>query len=540
MGAVTVRARQAGVGHASEAPLAAAFAQAPLAMSINALPDGVFVDANDAFLRLFEVTKDELSGRSGVELGLFDDALQRQLRERLAGEGRVLDLECTRTTCRGKPVRVALTITMIDIDGVPHALSMMRDLTYRRPLEGETRREKFLVDVGATLASTLDYQETVANIVRLAVGPVGDLCALGLIDQAGILRNQAIHCGDPDKARLVEALRAIPVDANPAHVVGALVESRRPMLLSEVTPEIIDAVTTNPEHRRVLRGIGAQSAMGAPLVAHGEVLGALFIVSCRPERRYAAEDLPLLEALALRAALAVANARLHQQLLRAVRARDDVLGAVAHDLRNPLAAIVIHASRLRAAVPAGGAENSAEAIRRAAMRVSRLAEDLLDVARVDAGRLCIEPSPLRPDAVVADCVEAQRPIAEAASLELIVDIGQDLPEIVADRDRVQQVLENLVGNAIKFTPAGGSVTVGAAQREREVTFWVSDSGPGIPPEDLPRVFDRYWQASPKSKVGAGLGLAIAKDIVAAHGGRIWVESTLGQGSAFAFTVPARR
>lgn len=540
MDALTARATGSAPAGESDARFSAAFAQAPLAMSINSLPDGLFVDANDAFFRLFEVTRDELVGRSSVELGLSDDALQRQVRERLEADGRVLELECTRTTRRGKPIWVALTVTPIEIDGKPHVLSMMRDLTDRVRLEGEARREKFLADVGATLVSTLDYEETIANIVRLAAGPICDLCALGLIDRDGVLRNRAIHCSDPEKTRLLEKLRTVPVDANPAHVVGALIESRTPLLLSEVTPEIIDAVTSNPEHRQLLRDIGAHSAMGAPLMAHGELLGVLFVVSCSPVRRYTEADFPLLEKLALRAALAVANARLHQQLQRALRARDDVLGVVAHDLRNPLAAIVIHASRLRAAEPAGGAENPVEAIRRAAMRMSRLIEDLLDVARLEAGRLRIEPCPLRPDAVVADCIAAQRAIAEDASLELVVDVARDLPEIVADRDRVQQVLENLVGNAIKFTPAGGSVTVGAAQREHEVTFWVSDSGPGIPPEDLPLVFDRYWQASPKSQVGAGLGLAIAKDIVAAHGGRIWVESTLGQGSTFAFTVPARR
>jgi signal transduction histidine kinase len=139
--------------------------------------------------------------------------------------------------------------------------------------------------------------------------------------------------------------------------------------------------------------------------------------------------------------------------------------------------------------------------------------------------------------LVADIVDVQKPLASEASLDLRLDVAPDVPAIWADCDRLRQIFENLIGNAIKFTAAGGSITVGAAPRDGEVLFWVTDTGAGISAENLPHVFDRFWQARKGERRGAGLGLPIVKGLVEAHGGRIWVESTLGQGTTVFFTVP---
>jgi signal transduction histidine kinase len=179
----------------------------------------------------------------------------------------------------------------------------------------------------------------------------------------------------------------------------------------------------------------------------------------------------------------------------------------------------------------------AEAIERATVRMNRLIQDLLDVARTEAGKLAIECNRIPVAQVVLDSIETQKAFAAAASLELEVDLGPDLPDVWADRDRVLQVFENLVGNAIKFTGPGGRIGVGAVPRDREVLFWVSDTGSGIPSDDVPRVFDRFWQARRAERRGAGLGLPIVKGIVEAHGGRVWLESTPGLGSTFFFTIP---
>jgi signal transduction histidine kinase len=180
----------------------------------------------------------------------------------------------------------------------------------------------------------------------------------------------------------------------------------------------------------------------------------------------------------------------------------------------------------------------ADVIERAAQRMNRLIQDLLDITRMEAGHLVIERARISATQLVLDSVEAERALATAGSLELALDIGSDLPELWADRDRLLQVVENLIGNALKFTKPGGRVRVAAAAHDDEVLFSVADTGAGIADLDMPHVFDRFWQGRKTGRRGAGLGLPIAKGIVEAHGGRIWVDSQLGCGSTFYFTIPA--
>jgi signal transduction histidine kinase len=254
---------------------------------------------------------------------------------------------------------------------------------------------------------------------------------------------------------------------------------------------------------------------------------------------YEPADLQLAEELARRAAVSVENARLYHAARRATQARDDVLVIVAHDLRNPLNTILVQANLLRRhmAEPERHSQKPAEVIERAATRMNRLIEDLLDVTRLEAGRLSVEPARVHAQRVVSEAVEAQRPLATSASLELRLELAADLPEVWADRDRLLQIFENLIGNALKFTKPSGRITVGAAPREGQVLFWVTDTGSGIAAENLPHLFDRFWQAKKGERRGAGLGLPIVKGLIEAHGGRIWVESLPGQGSTFFFTIP---
>jgi PAS domain S-box-containing protein len=228
--------------------------------------------------------------------------------------------------------------------------------------------------------------------------------------------------------------------------------------------------------------------------------------------------------------------RLYRAAMRATQARDDVLGIVAHDLRNPLQIIVTYAGRLRRRGPEPASAMAAE-IGDAANRMNRLIQDLLDVTSIESGQLSLGPARLLTAEIVSDSLKTQTPIASSASLELRVAITPDLPDIWADRDRILQVFENLIGNAIKFTKPGGRVTLGAEARAGDVVFSVSDTGSGIADGDLPHVFDRFWQASKAGRRGAGLGLAIVKGIVEAHGGCIWVRSSANQGSTFFFTIP---
>jgi PAS domain S-box-containing protein len=230
-------------------------------------------------------------------------------------------------------------------------------------------------------------------------------------------------------------------------------------------------------------------------------------------------------------------------LQRAVTLRDDVLRVVAHDLRNPLNAITMQTSAMERMGPEPERRNPQprQLIAQAAARMNQLIQDLLDVALVEAGQLPVSPARLSTAELVRDAVEMQKPAAAAEKLTLRSEITDDVRDVWGERKRLLQVFENLIGNAIKFTDAGGEILVTATPTGDEVVFSVRDTGAGLSRDAADHVFDRFWQAATKAKrLGAGLGLPITKGIVEAHGGRIWVESVPGQGTTFSFAIPAAR
>ena len=237
------------------------------------------------------------------------------------------------------------------------------------------------------------------------------------------------------------------------------------------------------------------------------------------------------------------NVRLMGEAQDALRAREDLLAIVSHDLRNPLGVVLASSALLlKSNLPPDKEERArrqVEAIQRAGNRMNRLIRDLLDFASIQAGRLSVSLRPQEVAAMVNEVLEVTEPLASAKSQKLVSEVAPELA-IRCDHDRVIQLFSNLVGNAVKFTPDGGTITVRAVRDGEVVTFAVADTGPGISAAELPHVFDRYYQAQRKNRDGIGLGLSIARGIVEAHGGRIWAESQEaepGKGSTFFFTLP---
>lgn len=309
------------------------------------------------------------------------------------------------------------------------------------------------------------------------------------------------------------------------------------------------------EVRDVLVPVGTRALHAVPLVREESLLGVVYVGSSFA-LNFSEDDKLFIRTMASRAATVIFQVQLlserdraegeRERLLmearRAVRAREDLLAIVSHELRNPLSTIVLGATEIQRAAGEGGPEarsrKQADAIVRAAGQMTRLVSDLLDLSRIEAGQLLpLEKARWDGAELARQAVEAFEPLANARHLRLETDFGPDPCELSCDGDRIQQVLSNLIGNALKFTREGGVITAGARSLGQEIVFSVADTGEGIPADQLSQIFEPYWQAKAARK-GVGLGLSVAQAIVEAHRGRIRVTSALGQGSTFMFTLPA--
>ncbi len=310
-----------------------------------------------------------------------------------------------------------------------------------------------------------------------------------------------------------------------------------------ITPEILAMLAENPDAVDLGKtGFHVPNTLVVDLLGRtGKKLGAIQLWDKKDNQEFDEADKAILTQLAQLAAVALENARLFRAAQDATRARDDLVAIVSHDLRNPVHTISMAASFLLEIAPANDrrvqARRQLEVIQRSATRANRLIQDLLDVAKIQAGGLAVDPVAVEVRTLVSEVMDSATTLAGAAQIKVISDFTDPLPSVASDRERVLQVFTNLIGNAIKFTPKGGQITIRATQDNSEVRFTIADTGPGIPREHLDHVFDRYWQAKSTAKLGTGLGLSIAKGIVEAHGGRIWAESPPGRGAEFNFTLP---
>ena len=408
----------------------------------------------------------------------------------------------------------------------------------RDPL-AETRLA-LLAEAGETLAASLDYATTLRAVAALAVRGFADACLVDILNEDGTAERLAVDHRDPAQRERMEEFLAYPIHPELDVIAYEAMKTGRAELLPVMGDAEAVGIAQSEDHLALLRAMRPTSLILAPLTARDKLLGVLLLASTRPERTFDAEDLHLAEELARRAALAVDNARLYARAQDAVTARDQLLAVVSHDLRNPLGVVMMSTSFLRELVPADNPQiaRQLELIGRSAEQMHRMIEDLLDVARVDAGRLSVDPAPVPAAALVREAADLLRPLAEENGITLDAAVDDGLPAVMADHGRILQVFGNLGGNAVKFTPRGGRITLGAAADGNGVRFRVADTGLGVPAEHLPHLFDRFWQASRNDRRGIGLGLAIVQGIVTQHGGRVWAESTPGEGSTFHFTLPA--
>jgi PAS domain S-box-containing protein len=421
-----------------------------------------------------------------------------------------------------------------------HAHALAREQAARAEAEHSQKRAALLAEASRVLSASFDYQTTLAALVRLAVPALADYCALDIVEAEDRFERIGEAHVDPAKSQLLREVATFPKNAlTERHPLIRVMNTGAPVLEADITPAFIRASFAEPGQRKIVEALGPRSLICVPLVTSGKPIGALTLVTSGSGRRFEVADLSLAADLARRAAVVVEHARLFHEAQQATRARDDVLAVVAHDLRNPLNTVTMAVSLMLETTPPERIQErrQAEIVRRAADRMNRMIQDLLDVKRMESGRLTIDPRAEDPAVLINDTVDMLRPLAIGSTIRMETNIEENLPPVIADAARIQQVLSNLVGNAVKFTPRAGRISVCAEGMDGEVKFSVIDTGPGIPAEQLPHIFGRFWQAKTSDRRGIGLGLAIAKGIVEAHNGRIWVESHVGLGSTFYFTLP---
>ena len=414
------------------------------------------------------------------------------------------------------------------------------------------QRLAFLAEAGTVLASSLDYDVTLANLAALAVPMWADWCIIDIVDSDDAIRRVAVvHC-DPAKAAMAEILhRDYPLDPRWPDGIARAIRAGTPLFVPELTDERLAGIARNATHIELLRGLGATSGLCVPIQSRGRILGAITLIYGDSGRVYEAADLVLVEELAGRAAMAMDNALLYhaEQAARAaaeasVRDRDDFLSIASHELKTPLAALQLHLEQsIRRIQRVGDAPLDPVAVtarlqlaNQQVTRLTNLVNHLLDVGRMTGNQVILEPEAVDLAHLLHVTVGRLGEELEKANCSVVLLAKSPLVG-QWDRLRLEQVVTNLLGNAIKYG-AGMPVELTAEADDRSVSLVVRDQGIGIALADQERIFHRFERSvSVRHYGGFGLGLWITRQIVTAMGGQIGVDSTPGEGAAFTVTLP---
>ena len=508
----------------------------------------VITFANPAIERVFGYTRDELIGQR------LDVLMPERLRAaHHRGIGRYMEtgrrnISWSSVALPGRRkdgTEVPLEISFgefVDEEGRRVFSGFMRDVSDR------VRQRRELEQARATAEHALRELSSVGRVLDLAMASStyegmleellqglrselrADEAAVLLVDDA----TQELVVQLSDGINLDRSIR-VPIGQG---LAGKVAASGAPVIIEDISREQV-------LHERLKQSV--VSLLAVPIRSDGALIGVLH-VGTKERRVFTASDQRLLDIVAGRVAGLLARTRLYQAERRAReeaesarRSRDEVLSIVSHDLRNPVSTIAMAAALLADAhIPLTPAQRQKqlEIIGRSAQRMNRLIQDLLDAARIEGGRLAVSLRCENTATLASETYEAFRQVAAQKDIAMECQVANDLPQSLIDRDRIVQVLSNLLNNAVKFTPPRGRITLRGSRTERGgCRFDVTDTGPGIDSDHLPHVFNRYWQAKQTAHMGTGLGLAIAKGIVEAHHGRIWVESRVGVGSTFSFELP---
>ena len=505
---------------------------------------------------------------------------------------RTMDVELRMRRGDGAWRRVSVrAVPVLEEDGrVREWVGATTDVTERR--KAQEGRE-FIAEASRVLASSLQYEQTLDTVAALAVPVLADWCAVDVLTEDGELRRLAVKHTDPEKVRLVEEIeRRWPTPRDTPYGLANVVRTGLPELVPHIPEALLESSARDAEHLRLIRELGPHSYVCVPLLARGKVLGALSLVQAESGRAYDEADLAVAEDLARRAAVAIDNARLfgeteearsqleqqtgeleeaqaememaHDELQRAYedlaertreaeRARQSAdeanaaksafLATMSHELRTPLNAIAGYTQLLEMGIHgevSGPQQAALEKIRRNQTHLLGLINDVLNFAKIEAGQVQYALQDVELDATLAAVEALIEPQVRARGLAYRYRHGDPAVAVRADRERMEQVVLNLLTNAVKFTQPGGRVDLWWEAEGRWARIHVRDTGRGIPADKLEAIFEPFVQVDPaltRATEGPGLGLAISRDLARAMRGDLTARSTEGEGSTFTLALP---
>lgn len=412
---------------------------------------------------------------------------------------------------------------------------LARERQARADAEAAQRRLAFLAEASVVLSSSLDDAVTLDALAHLTVPKLADCCLLAVPQGDGTVTYLAADApqeGQPFTLSPTAPATDDDVYKRLQHLLADGLPERRPVLPGE---------GTNLGTADVQMPADLRSSIGVPLLARDRRLGAMMLYRAGEATPYTDDDLALVEALAQRAALAMENALLYRETRNALDHRDAFLGIASHELKTPLTSLKV-ATQLTIRRLKGQADTTTQYAKRmesAISRMERLVSDLLEVSRIQSGKLELRPLPLDLSAL---CLQVAEEIGAVSGRNITVESPRQPLQIFGDSDRLQQVLYNLLTNALKYSEPETPITLRATCERGAARVTVQDTGVGIPAEDIPHLFERFYRAPDVavqngSQVGLGLGLFISREVIEHHGGRIWLESVPGQGTSATFTLP---
>lgn len=532
--------------------------QARLAAIVTSSDDAIIskdltskiISWNEGAEKIFGYHADEMIGKSIRTI--IPSKLQKEediIIAKLKKGQRIEHFRTIRMTKDGRKIAVSLMISPIkDAKGkVIGASQIAQDITAIKHYEDNLR---FLAASSKELNKSLEYEKTLNNIAKLAVPDIADWCSIDMLNPLGYLEQVALAHKDPEKIKWAKELRKkSPPRMDVAIGIPHVLRTGKPEFLPYIDEKLLMQNTQNETERELIKKLQLSSIIIVPIFRQRKPVGAITFVTTESRRKYTQNDLSIAQEVGHRASLAIENSLLYKATQKELierkkleKQKDEFIAVASHELKTPVTSIKSFAQLLHYRMKKEGRLHDAELLGKLDAQIDKLTSligDLLDVTKIEGGRLMFTETAFDFDELIDEIIEEMQRTTDRHAL---IRVGKAGKTVVGDRERLGQVLTNLISNAIKYSPSAEKILIHTTQDKKNIKVCVQDFGVGILRDKLDKVFDRFFRVSgPNQETfpGLGLGLYISNEIVKRWKGKIWVESIEGKGSTFCFTFPIK-